>query len=587
MDGPVGLAMRRLSIIDLEGGDQPIANEDGTVHVVCNGEIYNYRELRAELAARGHRLRTRSRHRGARPPLRGARARRSSSGCAACSPSRSGTRRRRGSCSRATASASSRCTTRSDGGRAGLRLRAARRCSRARLLAEIDLARRRVLPRLQLRAGPADGLPRRAQAAGRAPAGRGRAPSRASSATRAPAADASAPRARGRRPTGSPRSCASACATRCARISWPTCRWGCCCRAASTRARWPRWPPQESGERAEHLLHRLRRARLVRAGAGPPGRASATGPITTSSSCARTPSSCCRGWRETLRRAVRRLVGAADLPRLPARGRARQGRASRARGATSSSAATTPTRRICSRRGSAPGERGAPAGRAAAQHGVAARGRPAQALRARGRTCRRSSATSRWSEVFSEDARAELLDPAAGGRTIRSPRPAPVRRDGGAEPLAPAAGPRPGRLARRRPAREDRSREHGALRWRPGSRSWTASVAEFAFALPARHRVRGPPKKRAAAPRRRAAAARARSSPARKRGFSIPAAAWLRGELQPFAREVLAPARVRQQGFFDPRGGHARSSTPMPPDARISAGSSGACCPSACGTTAG
>ena len=56
----VALAMRRLSIIDLEGGDQPIANEDGSVTVVHNGEIYNYRELRAELERRGHRFRTRS-----------------------------------------------------------------------------------------------------------------------------------------------------------------------------------------------------------------------------------------------------------------------------------------------------------------------------------------------------------------------------------------------------------------------------------------------------------------------------------------------------------------------------------------------
>ncbi|MDQ3728857.1 MAG: asparagine synthase (glutamine-hydrolyzing), partial [Actinomycetota bacterium] len=59
-EGSVGLAMRRLSIIDLEGGDQPIGNEDGTVTVVHNGEIYNYRELRRELERRGHRFRTRS-----------------------------------------------------------------------------------------------------------------------------------------------------------------------------------------------------------------------------------------------------------------------------------------------------------------------------------------------------------------------------------------------------------------------------------------------------------------------------------------------------------------------------------------------
>jgi asparagine synthase (glutamine-hydrolysing) len=58
VDGPVGLAARRLSIIDLERGDQPVSNEDGTVHVVQNGEIYNYRELRAELERGGHRFRT-------------------------------------------------------------------------------------------------------------------------------------------------------------------------------------------------------------------------------------------------------------------------------------------------------------------------------------------------------------------------------------------------------------------------------------------------------------------------------------------------------------------------------------------------
>jgi asparagine synthase (glutamine-hydrolysing) len=57
-DGEVALAARRLSIIDLETGDQPIANEDGTVHVVQNGEIYNYRELRRELESAGHRFRT-------------------------------------------------------------------------------------------------------------------------------------------------------------------------------------------------------------------------------------------------------------------------------------------------------------------------------------------------------------------------------------------------------------------------------------------------------------------------------------------------------------------------------------------------
>ena len=58
VEGPVGLAARRLAIIDLETGDQPVANEDSTVHVVQNGELYNYRELRAELERAGHRFRS-------------------------------------------------------------------------------------------------------------------------------------------------------------------------------------------------------------------------------------------------------------------------------------------------------------------------------------------------------------------------------------------------------------------------------------------------------------------------------------------------------------------------------------------------
>ena len=56
----VALGMRRLSIIDLSSGQQPVSNEDGTVWVVFNGEIYNYRELRQRLIARGHKLRTSS-----------------------------------------------------------------------------------------------------------------------------------------------------------------------------------------------------------------------------------------------------------------------------------------------------------------------------------------------------------------------------------------------------------------------------------------------------------------------------------------------------------------------------------------------
>ncbi len=60
LQGPVGLGHRRLSIIDLAGGAQPLANEDDSVHVVFNGEIYNFIELRQELIAAGHGFKTRS-----------------------------------------------------------------------------------------------------------------------------------------------------------------------------------------------------------------------------------------------------------------------------------------------------------------------------------------------------------------------------------------------------------------------------------------------------------------------------------------------------------------------------------------------
>jgi asparagine synthase (glutamine-hydrolysing) len=76
-------------------------------------------------------------------------------------------------------------------------------------------------------------------------------------------------------------------------------------------------------------------------------------------------------------------------------------------------------------------------------------------------------------------------------------------------------------------------------------------VTNFAFSLPVRHKVRGLSKKRllrkAVEPLLPHAVVHGR-----KRGFSIPAAAWLRGELAPFARETLAPETLRRQGYLDP-----------------------------------
>jgi asparagine synthase (glutamine-hydrolysing) len=59
-DSMAGLVHRRLSIIDVEGGAQPLCNEDGSIWVVLNGEIYNYIELREQLLRKGHAFKTSS-----------------------------------------------------------------------------------------------------------------------------------------------------------------------------------------------------------------------------------------------------------------------------------------------------------------------------------------------------------------------------------------------------------------------------------------------------------------------------------------------------------------------------------------------
>jgi asparagine synthase (glutamine-hydrolysing) len=60
VEGPIGIAHRRLAIVDLAGGHQPMSNEDGSIWIVFNGEIYNHRELRKRLEGSGHRFRTSS-----------------------------------------------------------------------------------------------------------------------------------------------------------------------------------------------------------------------------------------------------------------------------------------------------------------------------------------------------------------------------------------------------------------------------------------------------------------------------------------------------------------------------------------------
>jgi len=156
-----------------------------------------------------------------------------------------------------------------------------------------------------------------------------------------------------------------------------------------------------------------------------------------------------------------------------------------------------------------------------------------------------------WKEIFSQEARTELLRP---------------DRRGGADPLDPyrerwAANARAEPLARLQDldrgvylvddllVKTDRMSMAHSLETRVPFLD--PVVAELAHALPSAYQVRGTAKKRllraAVAPLVPKEIARAR-----KRGFSIPAAAWLRSELVPFAREVLSPARIARQGLLRP-----------------------------------
>ena len=60
VEGGCGLGHRRLSIIDLAGGHQPLTNADGSIQIICNGEIYGFKPIRAELESKGYRFRTNS-----------------------------------------------------------------------------------------------------------------------------------------------------------------------------------------------------------------------------------------------------------------------------------------------------------------------------------------------------------------------------------------------------------------------------------------------------------------------------------------------------------------------------------------------
>lgn len=155
-----------------------------------------------------------------------------------------------------------------------------------------------------------------------------------------------------------------------------------------------------------------------------------------------------------------------------------------------------------------------------------------------------------WKEIFSPDARAELLDGRASGADPLAEHRRRFAETEGAELLARLQDVDVGLyLADDLLVKTDRMSMTHSLEARVPFLD--PAVAELAFALPTACKVRGFAKKRLL---RRALEPLVPPEivRGRKRGFSIPAAAWLRGELEPFAREVLSPERMRAQGWFDP-----------------------------------
>jgi asparagine synthase (glutamine-hydrolysing) len=156
-----------------------------------------------------------------------------------------------------------------------------------------------------------------------------------------------------------------------------------------------------------------------------------------------------------------------------------------------------------------------------------------------------------WSQVFSPEARAELLDraPGPGSDPLREHRGRYAETEG-AEALSRMQDIDIGTyLVDDILVKIDRASMAHSLESRVPFLD--PVVAELALALPARHKVRGLSKKRLF--RRAMAPLLPRETVrARKRGFALPVAAWFRGPLQPFVREVLSPAKVREQGYLDP-----------------------------------
>ena len=389
------------------GGDQPIANEDGTCTVVQNGEIYNYRELTRELERAGHRFRTHSRHRGARPRLRGVGPRVRRAAARDVRGRDLGRARGGGSCSRATASGSSRSTTATTAARSRSPP-SSTRCPRG----EIDLDALEAFLAFNSIPAPLSifreirKLPRRARARSGTDGG---------VELERYARPGPLPRARTTttRPSSS-RSAARACATRCARTSSSDVPVGVLLSGGVDSGALAALAAQESSEPVrtfsigfeEASFDELAGARAVAERYGTRHRE-----LVAAAGRGAAPARA----RGRVRRAVRRLVGAADVPRLAARRRGREGRALR-RGRRRALRRLLHLRRRPARR--ARRRRSRRLARPLVERlPTSTRRRRASTTRRSAssapRTCRRSSATTAGRRSSPPDARAELTRPAA------------------------------------------------------------------------------------------------------------------------------------------------------------------------------
>ena len=541
LDGRVGLAARRLAIIDLATGDQPISNEDGRITVVQNGELYNYRELRLELERAGHRFSTSGdtevlvhlyEEHGERfaERLRGMFA-------VALWDSERGRL----------------VLARDPYGIKPLYYREAG--------GEIEFASElRALPRGEIDLDALDAFLAfnsvpgpltifrevrklqaghvltwengRSEIARYATTGSGLRRTRFATTTR----------------PSSSRSCARGCATRCGRISCPTFRSACSCPAGSTRPCSPRSPPRRPRSRCGRSRSGSRSAASTSwptRGSSP----SATGRSTASSSSGPTRRCSCR-------LSPRRSTSRSPTPRRCPTYLVAQLAAEDVKVALSGEGGdelfggyyTYAADLLAERAGWT-----APLLRPLVERLPSSSARASFDYKAK-RFVRAAHLPPLerhhgWKEIFSPDARAELTGRRTGFDPVDLLRARFAETEGA------------GLLARLQDVdlgtylvddllvKTDRASMAHSLEARVPFLD--PAVTNFSLGLADRHKVRGLRKKILL---RKAAAPLIPSEllGRRKRGFSIPAAAWLRGDLEPFARETLSAETLRRQGFFRP-----------------------------------